>query len=153
MKGPELGIQTRLNFGQFNKRRMHFQIICIYVLTKHNCLHLSFEPQISCVGKMCPQIWFCLFMVRCTTLKQFNSLTTIHAFRCLSGRQVKHQTVHSAKSRDRFPALTRNFIFAFSRSCRIFTIWCKKTLFVKQFRPPFSMLYNLVYLYYKECDQ
>jgi len=86
---------------------------------KQNCLHFTFEPQLSSLlskykklqniaihanynttdkNAFAEKAWstnMALFVLRflCMTMKQFNSLTTINHFSYFGGREVTHQTV------------------------------------------------------------
>jgi len=94
------------------------------------------------VDKCGPNIWVCLFMCLCITLKQFNtnSLTTTNTFSCLNGREVTRLTAVPEVLYS-MPGFDKGFVFAFwFRFCSIFTFWCK-TLFVLKRR---NSCYNAI---------
>ena len=101
-----------------------------------NCQQVLLSMQVKilqkrrlCWKKVGPQIWLCLFIFPPNTLKQLNSLTAIHAPRCLGGLEVTHQT---CGVRDTGFDFRQDFLFLplFAFVLVVLCFFVKNTLFV-----------------------
>jgi len=79
-----------------------------------------------------PQIWLCLFMCRCITLKQLNNLTIIDAFSSLDGQEIMHQTTFPKVPDSIRGSHTDIFNVFFNVVVAYVLFWCKDHFFVME---------------------
>jgi len=65
----------------------------VFMHIKIHVILLIDKPTLSLKSGL--QSWCCLFMFRCITLTQLNSLTPIDTFSCRGGQDVTHQSATS----------------------------------------------------------